>query len=77
MWKRGHTYGMAVIGYLNNNGMRIDLGNVAIVVGISVILLNIFFHDIFLGLNTPIMLIALGLVLFALMKKKSNGEKNK
>lgn len=50
--------------------MKIDLGNLALIVGISVVLLDIFFSEFFFGFNTPVILIALGLVLFALFKKK-------
>jgi hypothetical protein len=57
--------------------MKIDFGNLAIVIGVSVILMNIFFNDFFLGLNTPVILIALGLVLFALFKKNKNEKSNK
>ena len=56
--------------------MKIDFENLAIVIGVSVILLDIFFNNIFRGLNTPVILAALGLVLFALFRKKKN-EKNR
>ena len=52
--------------------MKIDLGNLSLIIGVSVVVLDIFFSDIFLGYNTPIILIALGLVLFALFKKKKS-----
>jgi hypothetical protein len=50
--------------------MKIDLSNLAIIIGVSVVLIDIFFSALFFGLNTPIILIALGLVLFALFLKK-------
>lgn len=50
--------------------MKIDFENLAIFIGVSVVLLNIFLHDNFFGLNTIVILIALGLVLIALFKKK-------
>lgn len=50
--------------------MKINFGNLAVVIGVSVVLLDIFFPDIFFGLNTIAISIALVLVLIALFKKK-------
>ncbi|NOS91934.1 MAG: hypothetical protein HOP30_08430 [Cyclobacteriaceae bacterium] len=55
--------------------MKIDLGSLALTIGISVVLIDIFFSNIFLGYNIQIILIALGLVLFAVFKKKAKKVK--
>jgi hypothetical protein len=56
--------------------MKLDLGNIVLVIGITVILVNVFFHDLFFGFNIPVIVIALGSVLFALFRKNER-KKNK
>ena len=61
---------MGVVGCWRIKTMKIDLSSLVLIIGVSVVLLDIFFSEIFLGYNTPIILIALGLVLFVLFKKR-------
>lgn len=60
---------MGVVGSWKSKNVKIDLGSLALIIGISVVILDIFFTDIFLGYNTLFILIALGLVLFTFFRK--------
>lgn len=54
--------------------MKLSFATISIIIGIAVLLIDIFFTDYMLGINTPILLLALGLVIFAFFQQV-RGEK--
>ena len=57
--------------------MKVDLLSISIVVSGTILLISIFFEEYLFGLDTPIMLLALGLILFALYKDYWSEKKGK
>ena len=57
--------------------MKVDLLGISIVVSGTILLISIFFEEYLFGLDTPIMLLALGLILFALYKNYWSEKKGK
>jgi hypothetical protein len=57
--------------------MKPDFVTISIVIGITILLIDIFFEEYMFGLNTPILLLALGLILFAFFKQVRHEKKNK
>ena len=45
--------------------MKLSFVTISIIIGITILLIDIFFGEYMFGLNTPILLLALALVLFA------------
>ena len=57
--------------------MRLNFVRIAIVFGITIGLTDVFFEEYLFGLNTPIMLFALGIVIFAFYIQHRNEKKGK
>lgn len=57
--------------------MKIDLMIVSIIIGVIVVLVDIFYSEYLFGLNTPIIILALGLVIFSFVKRAQDEKKNK
>ena len=56
--------------------MKLSFATISIIIGISVLLIDIFFGEYMFGLNTPILLLALALVIFAFVQQVRHEKKN-
>ena len=56
--------------------MKFDFVTISVIIGVSVLLVDIYFEEYLFGLNNLILLLALGLVIFAFFKQRRN-EKGK
>ena len=55
--------------------MKFDLAILSVIIGLIILLVDIFFPDYLFGLNTPLLIAALGFIVFTFVKrndKKSN-----
>jgi hypothetical protein len=57
--------------------MKNNFSTIALVLGITILLIDIFFGEYMFGLNTPIMLFSLALLIFGLFKLRQDEKKNK